>query len=304
MLDTSVGAARPQVIHEDAAEPTTADVPGTPVTIIEPLSRWRVLDWRELVAYRDLFVFLVWRDVKVLYAQTVMGFTWAIIRPLTQVILFTIVFGRMAQMPTNGAPYAVFSMVALVPWTYFATAVTSSTQSLISSNNLLTKVYFPRMLIPLTSVVAKLVDLLVSLPLIVVTLLWYRITPTPSAVFIPLLILIMMITAAGVGMWLSALAVQYRDVKHAAEFMIQIMMYAAPVVWPASLIEQHFGAGARLVYGIYPMAGVIEGFRAALLGGMPMPWDLIAIGSVSAIASFLFGGFVFRGMEGRFADVA
>jgi lipopolysaccharide transport system permease protein len=274
------------------------------ITTIRPTSGWRAIDWPELTAYRDLFYFLVWRDIKVLYSQTVMGFTWAIIRPVFQMAIFTLVFGRMARVSADGAPYALFSLTGLVPWTYFASALGSSTQSLLTGAALLSKVYFPRLLLPLASTVAKLVDFLVAFPLILLMLAWYRITPSPGVIFLPVLVLIMVLCTAGVGMWLSALAVQYRDVKHATEFVVQILMYAAPVVWPVSLVEEHFGSLARAIYGIYPMAGVIEGFRAAMLGTIPMPWDLIVIGGASAIVLFATGAFFFRRMERRFADVA
>jgi lipopolysaccharide transport system permease protein len=274
------------------------------ITVIQPKTGWQAIDWRELRTYRDLFVFLVWRDIKVLYAQTIMGFTWAIIRPVFQMVIFTIVFGRMAQVRTDGVPYALFSLTALVPWSYFASALTSSTQSLLTSAALLTKVYFPRLILPLASTLAKLVDFAIAFPLIFLLMLWYRVPPTWNALYLPLLVAMMMLCTAGMGMWLSALAVQYRDVKHASEFVVQLLMYAAPVVWPVSLLEQHFGRTAKLAYGLYPMTGVIEGFRAAMLGTTPMPWDLIAIGLVSSVALFTTGALFFRRMERRFADVA
>ena len=269
-------------------------------TVIEPKTGWQLIDWKELRSYKDLYYFLVWRDIKVLYKQTVLGFAWAVIQPFLGMMVFSIVFGRLAQVPSDGVPYPIFSYVALVPWTYFATAMTESTQSLINNRIMLTKVYFPRLLIPMTPVVAKLVDFGIAFVLLVVMMTWFSTEPTWGVVFLPPLVLLMMLTASGVGMWLSALAIQYRDVRFAIPFIAQLLMYAAPVVWPASLIPQQF----RLLYGLYPMAGVIEGFRSALLGTNPMPWDLILPGSLSAAVIALAGAFYFRRLERYFADVA
>jgi lipopolysaccharide transport system permease protein len=269
-------------------------------TIIEPKQGWQLIDWQELREYKDLFYFLVWRDIKVLYKQTILGFAWAIIRPFFSMIVFSIVFGRLAQVPSDGLPYPIFSYTALVPWTYFSTAMSSSTQSLISNAGMLSKVYFPRLVIPMTPVLAKLVDFGISFLLLGLLMIWYGIAPTWNVLFLPVLILLMILTASGIGMWLSALAIQYRDVRFAAPFIVQLLMYAAPVVWPASLIPQQY----RLLYGLYPMAGVIEGFRSALLGTTPLPWDLILMGSASAMTMALFGAFYFRRLERIFADVA
>ena len=273
-------------------------------TRIKPTSGWQLIDWKELVAYRDLFRFLVLRDIKVLYKQTVMGFTWAIIQPVFQMLIFTVVFGNMAKVSSDGVPYALFSYVALVPWTYFSGSLTTSTTSLVTNAEMLTKVYFPRLVIPMTSVLAKLVDFFIAFSIIFGLMAWFGVAPTLNALFVPLLILLMMLTAAGFGMWLSAMTIQYRDIKHAVTFLSQFLMYAAPVVWPVSLITENFGETARLLYGLYPMAGVIEGFRSALIGSNPMPWDLIAIGSVSAVVIFISGAFYFKRMERWFADVA
>lgn len=265
---------------------------------------WNLVDWKELIAYRDLFRFLVLRDIKVLYKQTVMGFTWALIQPIFQMIIFTVVFGNMAKVSSDGVPYALFSYVALVPWTYFAGSLNSSTVSLVSNANMITKVYFPRLVVPMTPVLAKLVDFGIAFLIVIPLMAWYGVTPTLNIVVLPLLVLLMILTAAGIGMWLSALTIQYRDIKHAVTFLTQLLMYAAPVVWPVSLISENFGMAARYAYGLYPIAGVIEGFRSALIGTNPMPWDLIGIGFISSVVIFVSGTFYFKRMERRFADVA
>jgi len=269
------------------------------VTVRERRRGWRSLDLGELVAYRDLFFFLVVRDVKVLYKQTVLGLGWAILRPLFGMVVFSVVFGRLAKVPSDGLPYPLFSYTALVPWTYFQTAIIASTNSLIAGSQLISKVYFPRIVVPMAPVVAGLLDFAIAMSVLAVLMFYYGVAPTASFVFLPILVLIMVLTAAGVGLWLSVLAIQYRDVRFAVQFVAQFLMYAAPVVWPASLIPPEY----RLAYGLYPMAGVIEGFRSAILGETAMPWDLLAVGSVSALVVFLVGALYFRRTERILADV-
>ena len=269
-------------------------------TVIEPRSRWQILDLKEFAPYKDLLYLLVWRDITVLYKQTIFGFTWAIVRPLFTMILFSVIFGRLAKMPSDGVPYPIFSYSALLPWTYFSTAITGATQSLIQQANVFTKVYFPRLFIPLTPVLSKLADFGIAFLVLAVMMMVYGVVPTYNILFLPVLIAIMVLATAGIGIWLSALAIQYRDVKHAVDFLIQFLLFAAPVVWPASLIPAKF----RLLYGLYPMAGVIEGFRSALIGTRPMPWDLILMGVVSSVIIALSGVFYFRRMERIFADIA
>ncbi|CUS04169.2 ABC-2 type transporter [Candidatus Promineifilum breve] len=272
--------------------------------IIEPVNGWQVINWRELRDYRDLFRFLIDRDIKVLYKQTVLGFGWAVLRPLLSMIIFTVIFGNLAQVDSDGVPYAIFSYVALVPWLYFSTALSSSALSLVNNTDMLTKIYFPRLVFPMTPVVSKLVDFAVSFVIVFALMAWFRIHPTIGMIYLPLLVALMMLTAAGLGLWFAAMSVQYRDVKHAMPFLTQILMYAAPVVWSGSLIAERFGQTGRYLFGLYPMVGVIEGFRSALLGTVPMPWDMIAIGAVSALVLFVTGLFYFRRMESTFADVA
>lgn len=274
-------------------------LPPLPQIEITPKKGWQLIDFKELWEYRDLFFFLVWRDIKVLYKQTVLGFLWAIIRPVFSMIVFSIVFGKMAKVPSDNVPYPLFSFAALIPWTYFSTAIAGSTQSLISNVNMLTKVYFPRLIIPMTPVLAGLVDFAIAFIVLAAMMIWYKIMPTTYILFLPLLIVLMILTASGMGMWLSAMSIQYRDVRHAIQFVLQLLMYAAPVVWPVSLIPAKY----RLIYGIYPMAGVIEGFRSSLLGTNPMPWDLIWVGGIVSFLVFVSGAFYFRRMERIFADV-
>ena len=272
--------------------------------VIKPKSSWQLIDWKELLEYRDLFYFLVKRDVLALYKQTVLGFTWAIIRPVFSMIVFSVIFGGLAKIPSDGIPYPIFTYTALIPWIYFSGAMNMSTQSLISGKGIFTKVYFPRLIIPLTPVLSKLVDFFIAFIILFGLMGWYGVSPKVNIVFLPILILMMMLTASGIGMWLSAMAIQYRDIPQGVGFLSQLLMYAAPVVWPLSLLKDRFGESATLVYGIYPMIGVIEGFRSALLGHNPMPWALIGIGTVSALVMFISGTLYFKRKERIFVDVA
>jgi len=273
---------------------------GLSVTVIEGKPGWRLIDWKELWQYRDLFLFLIWRAIKVRYAQSAIGIGWAIIQPVFSMLVFTVVFGKLAQIDSEGVPYAIFSFVALVPWTYFSNALTDGTASLVTSANMISKVYFPRAVLPLSAVVAKLLDFSIAMLLLFGLMAWFRMVPNLGILMLPPLILLMILTAAGLGMWLTALAIQYRDVKHAMTFVVQLLMYAAPVVYPTSLIPQRY----QLLYAINPMVAVIEGFRSALLGTRPMPWDFIAVGTASAVVIALSGALYFRQKERLFADVA
>ena len=255
---------------------------------------------RELLAYRDLFFTLVKRDIVVLYKQTVFGFAWAIVVPLFQMVIFAVIFGRLLGVPSQGVPYPIFAFAALVPWNYFSSAVGGASNSLIQNTAMFTKVYFPRVILPATPICAKLADFAISGAIMVLLLLYYGRTPGWSIAVLPLLIAILLITALGMGLWLSALSVQFRDIRHTTTVMLQMMMYAAPVVWPATKIPEAF----RLYYGLYPMAGVIDGFRSALLGSSPISWDLITVGGLSSIVMLVSGYWYFRRTEYLFADVA
>ena len=268
------------------------------ITVIEPVRGWELPDFQELKAYRDLFYFLVWRDIKVLYAQTVLGFAWAILNPLVQIVVFSIIFGRVAKIPTDGIPYVLFSTVAIIPWNYMAESMRASSQSLVSGQNLLGKVYFPRVIFPLTPVLAKLVDFSISMMLVVAVMFYYRVTPTWNFVYLPLLVLLMMAIPAGIGLWFSSLAIRYRDVKFAMPFVIRMLIYSAPILYPISAIPEQF----RSIYALNPIVGVIEGYRACLLG-MPMPWEYILPGALVALCVLLFRAIYFRRMERVFVDV-
>jgi lipopolysaccharide transport system permease protein len=270
------------------------------VQVIEPTSGWRAVDFRELYRYRDMLRFLTWRSIKVLYAQSAIGIGWAVIQPLFSMIVFTVVFGRFAKIDSNGVPYSLFSLAALVPWTYFSNALLEAGNSLVSQSQMLTKVYFPRLILPLSGVLAKLVDFGIAMLMLVCLMAVYQIAPTWSCIFLPLLVLIMVAASLGVGLWLTAMAVQYRDVKHALSFVVQLAMYASPVIYSVTIIPEKY----RLLYAINPMVGVIEGFRSALLNTNPMPWDLIAVGFLSACVVLGSGLYYFRRQERVFSDVA
>jgi len=269
------------------------------LTVIEAQSSVRLIDWRELWRYQDLFYFLVWRDIKTRYAQSILGVGWAVIQPVFSMIIFTIVFGNLARISSDGIPYPIFNFAALVPWVYFSNSLTAATGSLIVSRAMITKVYFPRLIIPTAPVLGKLVDFAIAMLILFGMMLWYQISPTIWALTIPLLVLLMMITAVGAGLWLSALSVQYRDINYAMSFIVQLLMYAAPVVYPASSVPERF----RLLYALNPMVAVIEGFRSALLNTNPMPWDFMLVGSITALLLLLSGVIYFRRMERLFADL-
>lgn len=270
------------------------------IVVIEPTSAWRMVDFRELVRYRDLLYFLTFRSVRVMYAQSAIGIGWAVLQPLCSMLVFTVVFGMFAGIKSDDVPYAIFSFTALVPWTYFSNALLEASNSLVNQSQMITKVYFPRIILPLSAVFAKLIDFCIALVMLTILMAWYRIAPTWNTLFLPFLVLIMVVAAAGLGMWLTALAIHYRDVKHALNFITQLIMYASPVVYSASIVPEKW----QRLYAINPMVGVIEGFRAAILGTRPMPWDWILIGAVTASLTLLTGMLFFRRQERIFADVA
>lgn len=268
------------------------------IVYIKPKSGWQVIDFEELKEYRDLFAFLVWRQIKIMYAQTILGLAWAIIQPVVQIIIFTIVFGKVAGVPTDGIPYILFSSVAIIPWTYMQTAMSQSSQSLIEGQAMLGKVYFPRLIFPIAPVLARLLDFTISVVVVIILMLYYRIIPTWNLVFFPVCVLFMLMISAGTGMWLSAIAIRYRDVKYAMPFVLRMLIYSAPIVYSASAIPPTY----RLIYSLNPIVGVIEGFRATFLG-LPMPWEFIWPGFLTASVLFLIGAMYFKRMERIFVDV-
>ncbi|GAB4203224.1 MAG: ABC transporter permease [Tibeticola sp.] len=268
------------------------------LTVIEPPRGWRMLDWRELWAYRELLWVLTLRDVKVRYKQTVLGAAWAIIRPVTTMVIFSIVFGHLAKMPSDGYPYPVFVYAGLLPWTFFAAAISASGQSLVGSAHLVSKVYFPRLIIPLSSVGAGLVDLLIATAILLLMMLWYGVGWSLNLLAAPLLLAGVVFVALGVGTLLSALTVAYRDFTHLTPFLVQIWMYITPVIFPVTLVPE---AWRWLLY-LNPMTGLVEGFRSAFLG---KPFDPSGLGISLAIGIVLFAAGVayFEKVERRFADI-
>lgn len=269
------------------------------VTVIRPSAGWTPLRLRELWEYRELLYFFVWRDIKVRYKQTALGAAWAVIQPFFTMVVFSIFFGRLARIPSEGLPYPVFAYTALVPWTYFATALTQASNSLVEHSRLITKVYFPRVLVPAASVFAGLLDFAIAFVVLLGILLYYGITPTAAVLTLPLFVLLASATALGVGFWLSALNVQYRDVRYTIPFLIQFWLFATPVAYPSSLVPERW----RPLYGLNPMAGVVEGFRWALLGKPDAPGPLLAVSVLTVAVLFLGGLLYFRRMERTFADV-
>jgi len=278
------------------SEATIAD--GSRVTVIEPSTGWRLLDRQDLSAYRDLFFFLVFRDIKVLYAQTILGFSWALLNPLIQILIFTIIFGKVAAIDTDGIPYALFSTVAIVPWTYMSNAMTAGSTSLVTGQGMLGKIYFPRIIYPVTPILAKLVDFVISILLIVVAMIYYGVYPTTNMLYLPLFVLMMIAVPLGISLWLSALAIRYRDVKFAMPFVMRMLIYSAPIVYTASAIPDKW----RFVYSLNPIVGVIEGYRAVLLG-TEIPWMFILPGMATSVLLVVGGLLYFHRKEKVFVDV-
>ena len=277
-----------------------------PVVIIEPGSGIGSMNFKEVWRYKDLLYYMVLRDVTVLYKQTVLGFAWAIINPLFQVLIFSLVFGTLAGVKPdiNGMPYPVFSALAVIPWTYFSNSLNLAGSSLISASAIFTKVYFPRIIIPLTPVFSKLVDFAISFLILAGMMVWFKYQPGQNVVYVLIPILLVVLTSAGLGFWISSLSVQYRDFKFALSFMLPILMYVAPVAFPATLVLEKIGSTAFHLYALYPMVGAIEGFRTSFSIGKQMPWVLVGISSVSAIIIFISGIWYFKKMERHFADLA
>jgi homopolymeric O-antigen transport system permease protein len=270
-----------------------------PVLRIKPSKGWVSLKLGELWQYRELLYFLIWRDVKVRYKQTALGAAWAIIQPVMTMVVFSLFFGKLGKIPSDGIPYPIFSFAALVPWTFFANGLSQSSNSLVGSANLITKVYFPRLAIPIATVLSGVVDFVLAFIVLLGMMLYYGIVPTVNTLWLPLFLLLAVVSSLGVGLWLSALNVEYRDVRYVVPFLTQFWMFATPIAYPSSLLHEPW----RTVYGLNPMAGVVEGFRWALLGGNTAPGPIIAVSSLAAVVILVSGAFYFRRMEKTFADV-
>ncbi|MBE2192956.1 MAG: ABC transporter permease [Anaerolinea sp.] len=283
-----------------ASIPSTSQPEEQPYLHIKPSKGWVSLQLRELWKYRELLYFLTWRDIKVRYKQTVIGAAWAILQPVMTMIVFSIFFGGLAKMPSDGVPYPIFSYAALVPWTFFAHGLGQASNSLVGSSNLIKKIYFPRLIIPLSSVMSGVIDFLLAFAVLIVMMLMFGIVPTVNVIWLPLLVLLAMVTSLGIGLWLSALNVEFRDIRYIIPFLTQFWMFLTPIVYPASLIEN---PTIRALYGLNPMTGVVEGFRWALLGTDTAPGAVILVSSTAAVLLLISGAFYFRRMEKNFADV-
>jgi lipopolysaccharide transport system permease protein len=269
------------------------------VVFIKPSKGWVSLNLRSLWEYRELLYFLTWRDIKVRYKQTVLGAAWAILQPFTTMLIFSLFFGRLVKVPSDGIPYPLFAFAALVPWTFFANGLNQSSNSLVASANLLKKVYFPRLAIPIATVLAGVVDFFLAFTVLLFVMAYYRVVPTINIVWTPLLLLLAFTTSLGVGLWMSALNVKYRDVRYVVPFLVQIWLFATPVAYPSSLLREPW----RTIYGFNPMVGVVEGFRWALLGANTAPGLMVLASAVAAVLILVTGAFYFRHMEKIFADV-
>jgi len=269
-----------------------------PTFDITPPKGWIDVNVREAWEYRELLGFLVWRDLKVRYKQTAIGIGWVIIQPFFTMLIFSFFFGRLAKMPSQGLPYPVFYYCALLPWMYFATALTNATNTVVEQEKVITKVYFPRVLLPVSAVISGLVDFAVSLVMLIIMMMFYHLTPKPTAFLVPVFLLLAIATALGTGLWLSALNAIYRDVRYTIPFLVQVWLFASPVAYPSTLVPERW----RWVYGLNPMAGVIEGFRWSLTGAGQPPSALLLVSS-GAVVVLLLGGLVyFKNMEGTIAD--
>ena len=276
----------------------TFHLPAEPLVVIQPSKKWSLLNLKDIWAYRELLFFLTWRDVKVRYKQTALGAAWAILQPLFMMIIFTIFFGRLAAVDSSGIPYPLFALAGLVPWTFFANSITASGNSLVGSANLITKVYFPRLIVPAAAMLAGLVDFVLAFGMLCLLMLYYRVTLTVQVLFLPVLVLLTALFGLGVGTWMSALNVKYRDVRFALPFVIQLWLFVSSVILPSTSVPQKW----RWILLLNPMSGIIEGYRAALFG-LPFDWTALGMASVLTIAVLLYAIYAFGRVERSFADI-
>ena len=271
----------------------------SPVIVVKPSKGWISLNLDELWEYRELLYFLTWRNIKVRYKQTVLGAAWAIIQPFFTMVVFSLFFGKLAKVPSDGIPYPIFAYAALVPWMFFANGLNQSSDSLVGSADLIKKVYFPRLIVPISSVISGVIDFVLAFVVLVGMMLFYGIYPTANTIWLPFLLLLAFVTSLGVGLWLSALNVQFRDVRHTVPFLTQFWLFATPIAYPSSLLSEPW----HTLFGINPMVGVVEGFRWALLGAETAPGPIVIVSSLVALVLLVGGVFFFRRMEKTFADV-
>ncbi|MEM7029134.1 MAG: ABC transporter permease [Chloroflexota bacterium] len=270
-----------------------------PLTRIESAKGWKALKLQELWAYRELLYFLVWRDIKVRYKQTVLGAAWAIIQPVFTMVIFSLFFGRLGKLPSDGLPYPIFAYAALVPWQFFANGLSQAANSLVSDARLISKVYFPRLAIPISTVLSGIVDFILAFFILLGMMAAYDIWPTWNAIWLPFFLLLALTTSLGVGLWLAAMNVQFRDVRYTVPFLAQSWLFATPIAYPSSLLSEPW----RTLYGLNPMVGVVEGFRWALLNTDTAPGPIVLVSSVVAIGLLISGAYYFRRMEKTFADL-
>ena len=268
-------------------------------TIIKPTHGWAALNLRDLLFYRELIFFMTWRDLKVRYKQTLLGASWAILQPFLTMVVFSIFFGNLAKVPSDGVPYPIFSFTALIPWTLFSKALQDASRSLVANSHMITKVYFPRMILPLSSVMAGVVDFLIAFVVLLGMMVFFNIFPTINVLVLPLFLLLALVTAVGVGLWLSALNVLFRDINYVLPFLTQFWMFLTPVAYPSSMVPSEW----QVIYALNPMTGVVEGFRWALLGTGPPPGIMTLVSSITAVILLISGMFYFRRMERLFADM-
>jgi lipopolysaccharide transport system permease protein len=274
--------------------------PAAPFIVrIEPSQGWVSLRLRELWEYRELMYFLTWRDIKIRYKQTALGVAWAVLQPMLTMLVFTIFFGRLAKIPSDGIPYHLFALAGLAPWSFFANGLNQSANSLVTSANMIKKVYFPRLIIPLAAVCSGLIDFVIAIGLVLIMVVYRGVPLTANLIYLPPFLLLAFVTSLGVGLWLSALNVEYRDVRYVVPFLIQFWMYATPIAYPASLVPYPW----RTFYGLNPMVGVVEGFRWVLVGAKTQPGPMVVVSAVAAIVLLVTGALYFRRMEKTFADV-
>lgn len=278
--------------------PVSSNLPTEPLVVVEANHAWSAIDFSELWSFRELLYFLTWRDIKVRYKQTALGVAWAILQPLITMLVFTLFFGRLAGVPSDNLPYPVFAYAGLLAWTFFANAISTSGNSLVNSTHLITKVYFPRIIIPSAAIAAGLVDFAIAFGIMVVLMAYYRVALTWNIVMFPVVVILITLLALGMGMWLSALNVKYRDIRFALPFIVQLWMFVSPVIYPASFLPEKF----RWLLSINPMTGLIEGYRSSLLG-LPFNWTSLAASAGITVILLIYSSYSFRRMEKSFADI-